>query len=284
MVGSAHCDTSRRTVLLDLALGECHHGSVSHPRPQISRVLIALTMAAATLPGAGCAPQAASASSADQALPPGVALRSTIAGGVDGRADRLEVTADGIAQLWFQGRLQAATRLHPTEKSHLDELLANGRAIRDGEASRSSATDGIRTTLAFAGRGGSDLRQGVERFTGGIGGRLMANAEVWAAEALVIGRPTGSFPRHGPGKQVRIVVSEVLTAPPGMTISPGAIVDADLAFLPTGEWNDQPRVFRLDAKVVQVAERSFTVGWARGVAIGTTEVAQALEEKRLLGP
>lgn len=247
-------------------------------------MLIALAMAAATPIFAGCASSSAPASSPEQPLPPGVALRSTIGGGVADRADRLEVTADGIAQLWFQGRLQAATRLHPAEKAHLDELLANGRAIRDAEASRSSATDGIRTTLSFAGRGGSDLRAGVERFTSGIGGRLMAHAEVWAAEALVVGRPTGTIPRHGPGKQVRILVSDVFTAPPGLTIPSGAIVDADLAFLPTGEWNDQPRVFRLDAKVVQVAERSFTVGWARGVAIGASEVAQALEEKRLLGP
>ncbi len=241
---------------------------------------VLLAGAACGAPGASTPPPG---SAAGTSLREGVLLVSTIGGGEQGRSDRLEISEDGVARLWFKGRLQAATQLGAEHRRRLDELVATSAPIRDGDASDSSRADGIRSTLALAGRGRGEDRREIERFVAEVGGRLMAHAEVWAASVLVVGRPAGApLGARGPARQVRIRIDEVLTG--ALDLAPGAIVEAEQAFLPAGAWSESPRAFRLDASLAKVGDRSYTVRWARGVAVPPVDLPRILEEQRALAP
>lgn len=214
----------------------------------------------------------------------GVVLVSAIGGGAAGRADRLEVSDDGVARLWVQGRLQAATRLGAEDRRRLDEMVATHAAVNDGDASESSAADGIRSRLAFAGRGQGEDRSAIEALAASLGRRLMAHAEVWSAEVLVVGRPTGvTSGSMGPARNVLLQVDQVLTRSPTSDLAPGSFVQIDQAYLPAGPWTEQPRAFRIDTSLARRPDGSWSAKWARGVAMPPAEVPLVLAEQRALG-
>jgi hypothetical protein len=241
---------------------------------------LALVVAAA-----GCQPPAPPVAAPTRAtLRDGVILVSAIGGGAAGREDRLEVSEDGVARLWVQGRLQAATRLGGEERRRLDELVATHAAVSDGDASESAATDGIRSRLAFAGRGRGEDRSAIEGLAASLGRRLMAHAEVWSAEVLVVGRPTGvTSGSMGPARNVLLQIDQVLTASPTSELGPGSFVQIDQAFLPAGRWTEQPRAFRIDTSLARRPDGSWSAKWARGVAMPPDEVPLVLAEQRALG-
>jgi hypothetical protein len=219
-------------------------------------------------PAIGCRPGGPCVGVPAEVPPANVILRSRIAGGIAGYANRTDLTEDGILSGFHFDSLVASARLGPEEMKEVEGLRTRASRVAVEHSAGPGVADGMYSMLIFQGRGTQYLETEVNELRERLDGRIEDAKRVWHCPAIVMAMASAPAPRSTCVAQ-GLIVTATLKEPDLATILEGTRVDVGcVRWLPEKEWS---------------SERAFCLGVMEEGAISTVENAWPLqiEEKTI---